>query len=160
MRRLLALGAVVIGVSALAGAAVSAPGPPPTGAFPCHAKWVDGQWVRAGHFRGGIDPDYDVVIGRFRLQVGGYRDRASGLTQKVLWEIDRKYPVDGELVVRGKRLHSKRRFTQRLPMAGNDDPSVYVFPSIIAPPAQGCWKLTLRSGRVVGRLRVWVHGFG
>jgi hypothetical protein len=158
MRRLLALGTVALGVFALAGTAGSSSTTP---ASSCRSKYIGASnWVRAGHFKGAITREYDVVNGRFRLRVGGYRNRATGLTQKILWAIASKYPVRGELVVRGKRMHSKRRFTQRLPMAGSDDPSQNYFPSIIAPPAQGCWKLTFRSGHVVGRLRVWVHGHG
>jgi hypothetical protein len=120
--------------------------------------------VRAGHFKGGIDTDYDVVNGRFRLQVGGYRDRATGLTQKIPWFIATKYPVGRVLTVRGERIGAhKRRFTQRFPQAGymrSLNAGQYVFPSIIAPPAEGCWNMTFRSRHVVGRLRVWVHGHG
>jgi hypothetical protein len=128
----------------------------------CRSTHVYADGVHAGHFRGGIDPETDIMPGgRFRLQVGAYRDRGTGLTQKILWIVKSKYPAGGELVLRGRRLsRHKRRFTQRFQLAGQDDPSVVVFPSIVAPPAEGCWKFTLRSGELVGRLKVWVHGHG
>ena len=161
MRCSFALGTAAFVVLAVAASATSSVRTNGSAPRPCVSKFVDGDWVVAGHFKGGIDRDYDVVNGRFRLQVGRYRDRATGLTQKVLWVIKSKYSVGGELVLRGRRLsRDKRKFTQRFEMAGQDDPSVNVFPSIVAPPAEGCWKFTLRSGRVVGRLRVWVHGYG
>lgn len=160
MRRWVALGIAALCVLAVSASATSSTRSSRHGV--CVSKHVDGSWVRAGHFRGGIDPYTDVMPnGRFRLQVGGYRDRSTGLTQKILWMIDSKYPVGGELVLRGTRLsRHKRSFTQRLQFAGQDDPSVIAFPSIVAPPAEGCWKFTLRSRHVVGRLKVWVHGHG
>ena len=160
MRRILALGILMLGVLAVTAAATSKTTRAAHGI--CLSKHVGGGWVQAGHFRGAIDHETDVMKnGRLRLRVGPYRNREAGLTQKILWIIDSKYPVSGQIVLRGKRLSREhRRFRQKFQLAGQDNPGVYAFPSIVAPPAEGCWKFTLRSRSVVGRLKVWVHGHG
>jgi len=119
----------------------------------CLATPVHGDVVKAGPFVGHIAPGYDVVGGRFRLHVGPWRV-PGGLTQKIHWFVGKRYPVDGPLVVTGTRLdRSPRTFRQTFNAAGQSSPSTtYVFPSTIAPPAPGCWRLSFRSGRVAGSL--------
>ena len=75
----------------------------------CLATPVHGDAVRAGPFTGYIVPQYDVVNGRFRLHVGAYRNRATGLSQKIPWFVPRSVPVKGSLVVVGRRLGSVKR---------------------------------------------------
>ena len=122
----------------------------------CLAKRVDGDKVHAGPFTGLIDPDYDVVGGRFRLHVGAYRDRATGLSQKIPWFLPRAYRVGVFLVVHGRRLApGPGAFTQRFPEAGSSDPTdPHVFPSVLRPPRPGCWRLTFWTGRAAGSLLV------
>jgi hypothetical protein len=124
----------------------------------CLATPVHGDVVRAGPFVGGIAPQYDVVNGRFRLHVGGYRDRAIGLSQKIPWFIARSYAVGPTLVVRGRRLGSRRaRFKSILQQASSENnPRQWIYPSSFSPPSAGCWRLTFQSGRVTGRLTVLV----
>jgi hypothetical protein len=119
----------------------------------CLATPVHGDVVKAGPFAGGLAPGYDVVDGRFRLHVGPWRVRG-GLTQKIPWFVPKRYPIGGPLVVVGRRLdRSPRTFRQTFSAAGTSSPSTtYVFPSIIAPPAPGCWRLSFSSGRVTGSL--------
>jgi hypothetical protein len=120
----------------------------------CLAARVSGDEIHVGPFKGGIFPAYDVVDGRFRLHVGAYRDRATGLTQKIPWFVPRSYRVGIFLVVHGRRLIPPRgTFTQRFPEAGNTDSSdQHVFPSTLRPPSSGCWRLTFRSGRTGGSI--------
>jgi hypothetical protein len=118
----------------------------------CLATPVHGTTVKAGPFAGGLTPGYDVVDGRFRLHVGPWRVR-DGLTQKIPWFISKRYPIGGPLIVTGRRLNgSPRTFRQKFNAAATSSPSTYVFPSIIAPPAPGCWRLSFASGRVTGSL--------
>ena len=123
----------------------------------CAASLVRGDVVRAGPFTGPISREHDVVDGRFRLRVGRYRDREAGLTQKIPWFVRPGARVGGSLLIVGERLSpSPRTFRQRLDRT-EDSAGQRVFPSIIAPPAEGCWRLRFRSGRSTGRLTVLVR---
>jgi hypothetical protein len=122
----------------------------------CLAAPVHGDRVRAGPFVGGIVPRYDVVEGRFRLHVGGYRVPGS-LSQKIPWFAPRGAHVSNFLVVVGRRLDRPGSFRQRFTRAYSPDtPEAVVFPSNLAPPRAGCWRLTFMSGRLVGSLTVLV----
>jgi hypothetical protein len=137
----------------VAGAASSAPDRARSSSFTCLATSVSGQYVHAGPFAGAITPDYDIVNGRFRLHVGGWRDRSTGLTQKIPWFLPSRYRVGVYLVIRGTRLApAAGSFTARLPEAGSPDPGEHVFPSILKPPKPGCWRLSFQTRLVKGRL--------
>src|SRR5204863_2623671 len=126
----------------------------------CDATPVDGAYVRAGRFSGAITPEYDVLNGRFRLRVGGYRDKTTGLTQKIPWSVSRRADVGRSLRIDAKRLPplAPRTFHQELRRtSGLGDRKRWFFPSIIRPPAEGCWRLRFRSGRTTGRLIVLVR---
>ena len=123
----------------------------------CLATPVHGERVQAGPFVGLIAPGYDVVGGRFRLHVGGYR--VSGvLTQKIAWLVSPRAPFGDVLVVTGRRIDGHAgAFRQTFARAFSPDaPRAKVFPSIIRPPARGCWRLTFRSGRAIGALTALV----
>jgi hypothetical protein len=126
----------------------------------CPATRVEGDRVRAGRFVGAIAPEYDVVNGRFRLRVGAYRDRKTGLTQKIPWSISRRADVGRRLRIDARRLppRSPRRFHQKLRRThAIGDRERWFFPSIIEPPAEGCWRLRFRSGTTSGSLMVLVR---
>lgn len=127
----------------------------------CPATRLRGAKVRAGPFVGLIDRRYDVLRGRFRLRVGAYRNRRTGLTQKIPWRISREADVGKRLRVDARRLQprSSRRFQQafRRTSAVGDEQR-WFFPSIIRPPAKGCWRLRLRSGATTGGLIAFVRG--
>lgn len=123
----------------------------------CAATPVRNGEVKAGPFTGLVVPEYDVVAGRFRLHVGPYRDRATGLSQKIPW-FSATNRVGNRLVVTGSRLHPTpaRTFKQTFVSAIGGGGSGVVFPSIISPPSSGCWRLKLQSGRVSSFLTVRV----
>jgi hypothetical protein len=60
---------------------------------------------------------------------------------KIMWSLGRGAGTTLRIV--GKRLDGAGRFSQRLRSSGGGD-----FPSIVNVPAAGCWRLSLRSGRV------------
>jgi hypothetical protein len=60
---------------------------------------------------------------------------------KILWSAGRG--AGATLRVVGKRLDGAGTFSQRLRSSGGGN-----FPSIVSIPAAGCWRLTLRSGRI------------
>ena len=127
----------------------------------CAATRVDGAYVRAGPFSGAISPEYDVVDGRFRLRVGGYRDPGTGLTQKIPWSVSRRAGAGRRLRIEARRLPplSPRTFTHRLRRTSSPgDRRRWFFPSIIKPPAEGCWRVRFTSGRATGSLTVLVRG--
>jgi hypothetical protein len=151
-----ACAALVAGIAALAGGDGRASDE--TESDSCRATRVDGAQVRAGRFAGAIAPEYDVLNGRFRLRVGAYRDETTGLTQKIPWSVSRRADVGRRLRIDARRLppRSPRTFHQQLQRAGGDRKR-WFFPSIIKPPAEGCWRLRFRSGRTTGRLVVLVR---
>lgn len=157
---MIVLAASATGVAAIAVLADgSAERPPAPGR--CPATPVDGDYVRAGPFTGAITRPYDVLDGRFRLRVGGYRDRSTGLTQKIAWSVSRRADVGSRLLVVARRLPPlpARRFTTTLGRTyATGDARRWFFPSILEPPAEGCWRLRFSSGRVVGDLVVLVRG--
>src|ERR1700754_4108426 len=122
------------------------------GSSSCSAQKVSGRVVKVGPFRGGIVSRYDVVDGRFRLHVGGHRDKATGLSQKIPWFVPMRAGSQPRLLVTGTRLSpSRRTFRQRFGRAeypGQDRERRYVYPSIISPPAAGCWRLRFQSGTI------------
>jgi hypothetical protein len=123
----------------------------------CLAVRVNGREVRAGPFTGLVDPRYDVADGRFRLHVGDYRDRATGLSQKIPWFVPRTYRVGNSLVVRGRRLAPPAgSFAQTFRRAWASTRGEQVFPSGLHPPSAGCWRLSFRAGAVRGYLVVRV----
>src|SRR5690349_2550708 len=81
----------------------------------CRATPVRGNYVHAGPFSGAVSRPYDVLDGRFRLRPGPYRDRETGLSQKLPWFISRKHEIGQRLTIVGRRLGNRRgRFVMRL----------------------------------------------
>lgn len=157
----LALALAGTGVLVPAGTACSS-GQTTASAAKCEAALVHGREVQAGPFTGTVLRRYDVVGGRFRLHVGEYRDRATGLTQKIGWTLPARYTAGAWLEVTGRRLHDgspPRTFRQRFAEAfAAGAPGGRFFATIIAPPAPGYWRLAFRTADVTGSLRVLVHG--
>jgi hypothetical protein len=143
------------------GAAATASTADGSGRLQCAATPVRSNVVKAGVFTGYVVPAYDVVGGRFRLHVGDYRNRATGLSQKIPWFAPVASGANGDLIVTWTRLSPlpSRRFTVMAP-TGGIFPQGYVYPTSFSPPTPGCWRLTFRSGKATGRLTVLVRGRG
>jgi hypothetical protein len=112
----------------------------------CLAVRVHGVRLKAGPFTGLIRRAYDVVDGRFRLHVGPFRDRASGLNQRIEWFVSREYRVGSGLIVRGTRLAPPGDSFRQFFRAGRSrSPDHHVFRSKINPPSPGCWRFSLQA---------------
>jgi hypothetical protein len=117
---------------------------------------ADRSTVNVGPFAGALAAGYDDVNGRFSLRVGGMR--TATMSSKILWLLPSGYvlPNDGpngetRLVVTGRRLgRPVRRFKQVFLGGKGSTDQRYYFPSILKPPAVGCWRLTFRAGTASG----------
>lgn len=68
------------------------------------------------------------------------------VSTKILWEL--RHGGGPELRVQGRRLDGSGSFIQQLQGGGVQ------FPSIITVPKPGCWRLTLTTGKLTGRVTV------
>jgi hypothetical protein len=117
----------------------------------CMATPVRVQTVRAGPFTGYVT-SYDVVRRRFALRVGSYRTK-SGLSQKIPWYVKTDETVGDTIVFTGVRLRPPpvRRFRQEF-STGGVFPLGQMYPSVLSPPATGCWRITVSTGDVSARM--------
>jgi hypothetical protein len=65
---------------------------------------------------------------------------------KVLW-VPKTAGAGATLSIRGIRLDGDGRFSSRYPAASGNQ-----FPSYVKVPAAGCWRVTVQTGRLVGRV--------
>jgi hypothetical protein len=166
----------VVSVRAAAGlaavvACVLASAAPPTSshaqASPCGAvvhqepnpllgKLSGGRWVAGsprtsglvGYLFGG-----EVVEGRFAVYTGGLNP-GTRTSEKILWIVSRRKRIGARLAVSGRKDGSTTvTYRRRLAQAGADTPH-HIFPSILDLPVPGCWKLTLRTGKVAATVSV------
>ena len=164
MRAAATLAAVV--TSALASAAPAVPSHLQTSTCGAHVHQEPnprlgtlsgGRWVAGsprtsgliGYLFGG-----EVVDGRFAVYTGGLNP-GTHTTEKILWLLPKRKRVGPRLVISGRRDGSttvtyRRRFAE----AGSEQTPGYGYPSILDLPVPGCWKLTLRTGKVRATVRV------
>jgi hypothetical protein len=83
-------------------------------------------------------------LARLRIYAGGQSPDGRE-SMKILWELRRGSAI--ALRVQGTRLDASGSFSQELSPAGAAQ-----FPSIINVPTRGCWRLTLRAGKVTGHV--------
>ena len=161
MRLAMVAVAFIVVVGGVAGLAVGGGGgSDDADSAPCPATRVDSEYVHAGRFTGAISPGYDVLNGRFRLRVGAYRDSKTGLTQKIPWSVTRQAKVGARLRIKARRLPPLSSRTFRVMLGRTSalgDRKRWFFPSVIKPPAEGCWRLRFTSGRTTGSLIVLVR---
>jgi hypothetical protein len=144
-------------VAALAAAAlVARPGAGKAPAAPCAASVVHytatrvgTPWVAAGSAFTGHVFYYSTVTGDGRVNQSDGLVAYAGVPGKVLWVPRNRRRAGSTLVVTARRLDGDGAFTQRLrAVAGTQ------FPSQLTIPAAGCWRLTLRSGRLGASVKV------
>jgi hypothetical protein len=145
LRPAVAVAAVAVALAGLGPAAAGAPGETPCAATPLGGN----GWVELKPLSSGIRAGWPAQTAdrRALLYVGGRSP--DGMNMKVLWIVRRHWGAS--LKLDGRRLDRPGAFTQRFPMALSP---VGNFPSIVVVPRAGCWRLTARTGALVGRLVV------
>jgi hypothetical protein len=122
-------------------------------------------WVQALAHRSGIvglifgyDPKLQTDAARpaFALWAGGVAP-AGGPAMKVLWIVRNPHAAIN-LVVSGRKIGGRRSFIVARGAIVHDASLAPAqgleYPSIVNIPSPGCWRLTVRSGAVVGSLVV------
>jgi hypothetical protein len=115
------------------------------------------RWVAGSPRTSGLVGDLfggEVVNGRFAVYAGGVNP-GTRANEKILWIVSRRKRVGPRLVISGRRDGSttvtyRRRFAE----AGSAQVPGYNYPSILDLPVPGCWKLTLRTGKVTATVSV------
>jgi hypothetical protein len=142
--------AAVLSAALAAAAAVARPGAgkEPTG--PCSsttvrytATKVGTPWVAAGRAFTGHVFYYSQVAGDGRVNLSDGLVAYAGVRGKVLWVPQNRRRAGAMLVVTARQLDGDGSFSRRLPAVAGKQ-----FPSQLTIPAAGCWRLTLRSGRL------------
>jgi hypothetical protein len=109
-------------------------------------RWVAGSPRTSGvvgYLFGG-----EVVDGRFAVYTGGL-DPGTRTSEKILWIVPKRKRVGPRLVISGRRDGSTTvTYRRRVAEAGSVQPPGHQYPSILDLPVPGCWKLTLRTGKV------------
>ena len=115
-------------------------------------KWVAGSPRTSrlvGYLFGG-----EVVDGRFAVYTGGLNP-GTRTNEKILWIVSKRKRVGPRLAISGRKDGSTTvTYRRRLAEAGSVDPPGYQYPSILDLPVPGCWKLTLRTGKVSATVSV------
>jgi hypothetical protein len=129
-------------VALIASACISAPvsyaGWPDVGAP--HIPWIQAGPVTGYLFYYGAPGPWKTQRDRVLITPGG--GVADSYNTKILWHVR-----GGSSAVKlvGQRLDGIGRFSQRFPASGG------YFPSIVNVPTEGCWRVTVTSGKRVGR---------
>ena len=107
------------------------------------ATRVGTPWIAAGRAFTGNVFYYGSILGDGRVNQSDGLVAYAGIPGKVLWVPRNRRSPGSTLVVAARRLDGGGSFTQRLRAVPGTQ-----FPSELTIPAAGCWRLTLRSGRL------------
>jgi hypothetical protein len=116
-----------------------------------------GRWVAGSPRTSGLVGALfggEVVNGRLAVYAGGVNP-GTRANEKILWIVSRRKRVGSRLMISGRKDGStavtyRRRFAE----AGSAQVPGYNYPSILDLPVPGCWKLTLRTGKVSATVSV------
>jgi hypothetical protein len=96
----------------------------------------------------------EVVDGRLAVYTGGVNP-GTRTNEKILWLVSKRKRVGPRLAISGRKDGSTTvTYRRRLAAVGSVDPPAYQYPSILDLPVPGCWKLTLRTGKVSATVSV------
>jgi hypothetical protein len=116
-----------------------------------------GRWVAGSPRTSGLVGALfggEVVNGRLAVYTGGVNP-GTRTNEKILWIVAKRKRVGSRLVISGRRDGSTPvTYRRRLAEAGSAQVPGYNYPSILDLPVPGCWKLTLRTGKVVATVSV------
>ena len=116
-----------------------------------------GRWVAGSPRTSGLVGALfggEVVNGRLAAYAGGVNP-GTRANEKILWIVSRRKRVGPRLVISGRKDGSTAvTYRRRLAEAGSAQVPGYNYPSILDLPVPGCWKLTLRTGKVTATVSV------
>jgi hypothetical protein len=142
--------AALFGAALGAAAFMAHPGAGKEPTAPCAATTVQYSatrvgtpWVAAGRAFTGHAFYYSEILGEGRVNQSDGLVAYAGVPGKVLWVPRNRRRAGATLVITARRLDGDGAFTRRLRAAPGRQ-----FPSQLKLPAAGCWRLTLRSGRL------------
>jgi hypothetical protein len=116
------------------------------------SRWVAGSPRTSGLI--GVLFGGEVVNGRLAVYAGGVNP-GTRANEKILWIVSRRKRAGSRLAISGRKDGSTAvTYRRRLPEAGSAQVPGYNYPSILDLPVPGCWKLTLRTGRVTATVSV------
>jgi hypothetical protein len=110
-------------------------------------------WISTGTGRDrltGFLYTHELDLGDARVRAAPGYTVYAGRRAKIAWAPRSLEKVGRTLVVSGRRLDGRGSFTRRFPRALTPA----FFPSELALPAAGCWRITLRSGSLRGTFDV------
>ncbi len=115
-------------------------------------RWIAGSPRKAGlvgYLFGG-----EAVEGRFAVYTGGLNP-GTRTSEKILWIVPRRKRVGPRLAISGRRDGSTTvTYRRRLAETRSEQTPHHLFPSTLDLPVPGCWKLTLRTGKVSATVSV------
>jgi hypothetical protein len=115
-------------------------------------RWVAGSPRTSrlvGYLFGG-----EVVSGRFAVYTGGLNPGTRS-SEKILWILPRRKRVGSLLAISGRKDGSTTvTYRRRLGEASSAQTPGHLYPSILDLPVSGCWKLTLRTGKISATVSV------
>jgi hypothetical protein len=142
--------AAVVAIVVAAAVAMAPPGAGKEPAAPCAATTVHyaatrvgTPWIAVGRAFTGNVFYYSEISGDGRVNQSDGLVAYAGVPGKVLWVPRNRRRAGATLVITARRLDGDGAFTQRLRAVPGRQ-----FPSQLELPAAGCWRLTLRSGRL------------
>jgi hypothetical protein len=116
-----------------------------------------GQWVAGSPRKAGVIGYLfggEVVDGRFAVYTGGLNP-GTRTSEKILWIVPRRIRVGPRLAISGRHDGSTAvTYRRRLAEARSEQTPHHLFPSTLDLPVPGCWKLTLRTGKVSATVSV------
>ena len=113
------------------------------------ATKVGMPWIAAGRAFTGHVSYYSQIVGDGRVNQSDGLVAYAGVPGKVLWVPRRSPRAGATLVVTGRRLDGDGSFTSRFRATIGRQ-----FPAQLTIPVTGCWRLTLRSGRLSSSIKV------
>jgi hypothetical protein len=148
--------AAVVAAALAAAAAAAHPGAGKEPTAPCASTTVHytstavgTPWIVAGRAFTGHVFYYSAVAGDGRVNQSDGLVAYAGVGGKVLWVPQNRRRAGATLVVTARQLDGDGSFSQRLRAVPGKQ-----FPAELTIPAVGCWRLTLRSGRLTASVVV------
>jgi hypothetical protein len=160
--------AATLAAIAVGGLASAAPASPRTEAPACGARVHQEPNTQLGALSGsrwvagsprtsrlvGILFAGEVVNGRLAVYAGGVNP-GTRANEKILWIVPRRKRAGPSLAISGRKEGSTAiTYRRRFAVTGSAQVPGYNYPSILDLPVPGCWKLTLRTGKVAATVGV------